>query len=152
MNIITKTAITLVASIMIQAPYALAKLPKNITAHFPSSTISTTGISIKAPDIAENGSIVSISIDSVEHKNNTHITELWLYDQKRKAPLAHYKLSENTSAEGLKSRYKLRETSVIYAVARLSDGSMMSGHKTIKITIGGCGGGGGELSANSTTR
>lgn len=151
MHIITKTTISLLASIIIQIPNALASLPKNIMDQFSSSSIVPSSITIKSPNIAENGAVVNISIDSIKVNNNAHVSELWLFDQLRKTPIAHYTLNKNTIAEGLKSRYKLMGTTVIYAVARLSDGSMISGQKAIKITIGGCGGTSGDLD-NAKTR
>jgi len=142
MKTIIKTSMTLLVSILIQLQPAAAMIPKNITDHFPSTRIATTGITIKAPAIAENGAVVNISIDSIHIKNNAHVIELWLFDHFRTTPIAHYTLGKNTLVEGLSSRYKLVGSSVIYAIARLSDGRLISGHKAIKITIGGCGNGG----------
>ena len=121
---------------------AFANLPKNITTKFPSNTITKGLITIKAPDIAENGAVVNVSIKNIQLPNkDLFVKEIWIFDHFRKSPLAHFKLHKNTLANGLSSRYKLVGSSVIYAIALLNDGSMISGEKAVKVTIGGCGGG-----------
>ncbi len=130
-----KTIIKLSAILMVVhlfVPSANANLPKNIIDAFPSATISISRIVLKAPDIAENGAVVNVIIQKVllQDKKLT-VREIWLFDHNRKTPISHYKLAENTLADGLATRYKLAGTSVIYAVALLSDGSMVSGAKKV---------------------
>jgi len=141
MKIIIRTIICLLMTILLPAHFVYANLPKNITTAFPSAKITSTGIVLNAPDIAENGAVVNISIKQISlHKENLHVREIWLFDQFRESPIAHYKLGPYALAEGISSRYKLIRSSVVYAIALLSDGSMISGSKLIKVTIGGCGG------------
>ncbi len=142
MKTIIQATISLLISILLSTNYVYANLPKNIIAAFPSANIAPSGIVLKAPDIAENGAVVNISIMQISvNKKNIHVKEIWLFDHSRPAPIAHYKLGPNALAEGISSRYKLIKSSVIYAIALLSDGTMISGNKAIKVTIGGCGGG-----------
>ena len=51
-------------------------------------------------------------------------------------------MNDVVSANALKTRVRLRESSNIYAVAVLSNGDIVAGERFVKVTIGGCGGGG----------
>lgn len=91
-------------------------------------------ISIKAPDIAENGAVVPVTIetgldaDSISilvEKNNTPLTSQW-------------NLADNTKGF-VSTRIKMGETSNVVAVVE-SGGKQYSARKEVKVTIGGCGG------------
>ena len=92
-------------------------------------------IEIKAPDIAENGAVVpvsvSTSIDGVEsisiisEKNNNPLTSAFVLSPR---------------AEGfVATRIKMGETSSVIAVVK-ANGTLYSTGKEVKVTIGGCGG------------
>jgi len=140
-----KTTLRLLASliyftVIIQLP-ANANIPDVIAQQFKPVTISQHRIIIKAPDIAENGSSVNVSISKIIGiPPGAYITELYLFDSFRKKPLATFKLSENTLVTDLRTRIKMQKTGHVYAIARLSNGLIISGSKQVKITIGGCGG------------
>jgi len=143
MKIISKMLLTLLVSYLLSVHTVFANLPKSILDTFPATTITKGKIIIKAPAIAENGAVVNISIDKILISDKSlHVTELWIFDHFRTKPMAHFRLGESALPNGLSSRYKLVGSSVVYAVALLSDGSMISGEKAVKVTIGGCGGGG----------
>jgi len=142
MKIINRNIFILILIQLLFLNNAFANLPKNITTTFPSSTITNGLITLKAPDIAENGAVVNVSIKNIQLPNkDLFVKEIWIFDHFRKLPMAHFKLNKNTLANGLSSRFKLVGSSVIYAIALLNDGSMISGEKAVKVTIGGCGGG-----------
>ncbi|MGB5260034.1 MAG: thiosulfate oxidation carrier protein SoxY [Gammaproteobacteria bacterium] len=92
-------------------------------------------IKIKAPDIAENGAVVPVSIttDIAGAKSISIITE------KNQTPLtASFDLG--TGAEGyVSTRVKMGKTSNLIAVVK-ADGKLYSAVKEVKVTIGGCGG------------
>ena len=98
--------------------------------HSPSGDIK-----IKAPDIAENGAVVPITV-STTLPNVSSITVLV---EKNPAPLAaNFELADN--AEGFVStRVKMGKTSDLIAVVKSGD-KLMSATKKVKVTIGGCGG------------
>lgn len=92
-------------------------------------------IEIKAPDIAENGAVVPVSIETsidgvesisiVAEKNNTPLTSTYVMSSR---------------AEGfVATRIKMSETSSVIAVVK-AGGSLYSTGKEVKVTIGGCGG------------
>ena len=107
-----------------------------LTGQFGSTDHSASDqIKIKAPDIAENGAVVPISVttDIAGAKIISIITE------KNQQPMtASFELG--TGAEGFVStRIKMGKTSNVIAVVK-ADGKLHSAVKEVKVTIGGCGG------------
>ena len=92
-------------------------------------------IKIKAPDIAENGAVVPVSVtvdmDGVE--------SISILAEKNAAPLtSSFRLGENTEPY-VATRIKMGKTSSVIAVAK-AGGKLYSAGKEVKVTIGGCGG------------
>ena len=92
-------------------------------------------IKIKAPDIAENGAVVPISvtadIDGAE--------SISIFAEKNATPLtASFTLGKGTEAY-VSTRIKMGKTSSVIAVVK-AGGKLMSAGKEVKVTIGGCGG------------
>jgi sulfur-oxidizing protein SoxY len=104
--------------------------------HGSTSTTASGKIKMKAPDIAENGAVVPVSVDATGLGSVSTITVI---AEKNGLPLAaSFDLGSN--AEGFVStRIKLSKTSKVVAVAK-SGGTLYSASKDIKVTIGGCGG------------
>ncbi|MDZ7663445.1 thiosulfate oxidation carrier protein SoxY [Thiohalophilus sp.] len=92
-------------------------------------------ISIKAPDIAENGAVVPVSVTT----GIAGIEEIAIIAEKNGSPLAaNFKLASN--AKGFVStRIKMAKTSNVIAVVK-AGGKAYSARKEVKVTIGGCGG------------
>jgi sulfur-oxidizing protein SoxY len=101
----------------------------NTTSHAMSDDIK-----IKAPDIAENGAVVPITVST-----SMKADSLAVLIKENPVPLAcSYDLGANT--EGFIScRVKMGKTSDLIAVVK-SGGKLHSAKKTVKVTIGGCGG------------
>lgn len=100
-----------------------------------SETIESEDIRIKAPDIAENGAVVPITVrfDIANAESVSIIAE------HNPAPLAaSFALSEHSG--GLVStRIKMGKTSPVHAIVKAGD-KLYHASKEIKVTIGGCGG------------
>ncbi len=100
-----------------------------------SATTETDKIRIKAPDIAENGAVVPITVkfDIANAESVSIIAE------HNPAPLAaSFELSD--SSGGLVStRIKMGKTSPVHAVVKAGD-TLYRASKEVKVTIGGCGG------------
>jgi sulfur-oxidizing protein SoxY len=92
-------------------------------------------ISIRAPDIAENGAVVPVSVTSTIDGAES----ISILAEKNAAPLtASFVLG--AGAEGFVStRIKMGKTSSIIAVVK-AGGKLYSTGKEVKVTIGGCGG------------
>ena len=103
--------------------------------HGTSTTKQTSDIKIKAPDIAENGAVVPITV-STKMSNVEAITVL--VDENPQPLVCNFSLASN--ATGFAStRIKMGKTSPVTAVIK-SGGKLYINSKTVKVTIGGCGG------------
>ncbi len=100
-----------------------------------ASHTASADITIKAPDIAENGAVVPISIST----GMSNVEAIAVFVKENPSPLAcNYNLGAKT--EGFVStRIKMGKTSELLAVVK-SGGKLFSASKTVKVTIGGCGG------------
>ena len=144
----------IILSVLTSLSYATQnQLPVCISKHYGGTTIASDQISLIAPDIAEDGSVVSIGIDKIKPlPKDTFIQEVSFYNEFRDEPLATFFLSKQMRGENLKTRIRLRESSNLYAVAKLDNGQLMGGKSFIKVTIGGCGGGGSGTSFSKTKK
>ena len=92
-------------------------------------------IKLKAPDIAENGAVVPITVTS-QIDGTTHMSILVA---KNNTPLTStYELGPTTEPF-ISTRVKMGKTSDVIAVVK-ADGKLYSTKKEVKVTIGGCGG------------
>ncbi len=100
-----------------------------------SETSPSDAIKIKAPDIAENGAVVPITVDS----SLNGIESIAIIASANGTPLvASFNLGEG--AQGFVStRIKMGKTGDVIAVCK-AGGKMFSARKGVKVTIGGCGG------------
>ena len=100
-----------------------------------ANTTSSGDIKVKAPDIAENGAVVPITVTS----NISGTESISVLVPKNNTPLAaSFNLGNN--AEGFVStRIKMSQTSDVVVVVK-AGGKLYSAKKEVKVTIGGCGG------------
>ncbi len=103
--------------------------------------LGTTGpadskeITIKAPDIAENGSVVPVEVTS----SIAGTTSIAILAEKNATPLVgSYNLSGGTEGY-ISTRIKMGQTSLVRAVVN-AGGKSYTAAKEVKVTIGGCGG------------
>jgi len=147
------TALQLLLGLLVFTQYAHANIPDAINKQFAPATIEEKFLQIRAPDIAENGAVVPISItDFTLNQPGVHVTKISFFrSDKPGAPIATFKLSPQAAVKGISTRIKLPGTTTVYVVATLSDGRVVATHKLIKVTVGGCGGGGGSASYQGGT-
>jgi sulfur-oxidizing protein SoxY len=99
------------------------------------ATSPSADIKIKAPDIAENGAVVPVTVTS----SIPGITDIAIIVEKNGTPLAaNFKLS-GSSKGFIATRIKMGKTSNVIAVVK-AGGKAYSARKDVKVTIGGCGG------------
>jgi len=98
-------------------------------------TEASSDITVKAPDIAENGAVVPITVSSTI----AGASSIALFAEQNASPLsATFDLAEGTEAF-VSTRIKMAKTSNVLAVVK-ADGKLYSAKKEVKVTIGGCGG------------
>ena len=96
---------------------------------------ASTKIKLKAPDIAENGAVVPVTVTSSIDKTET----ISILVSKNAQPLsATFNLGAKTHGY-VSTRLKMGKTSDVIAIVK-ADGKLYSATKQVKVTIGGCGG------------
>jgi len=106
-----------------------------LKALYGKSAEASDKVSLDAPEIAENGAVVPVSVAS-SLPNVTGIAVLVLENPNTLA--AAYKVPAGTNAT-VASRLKMAKTSKVVAVVE-SGGKLYSASKEVKVTVGGCGG------------
>mgnify|MGYP001186443829 CR=1 FL=1 len=99
-------------------------------------------VTIELPEIAENGNTVpySISVDS-PMTDADYVKSVHVLSSGNPAPtIATFNFTPLAGEAKVASRMRLAKTQDIYAIAELSNGTMLMGKRTVKVTIGGCGG------------
>ena len=112
------------------------KLDSAATAIAGSVGESSGDIKIKAPDIAENGAVVPITVDASGISDATRIS---VFTEKNKFPLtASFDLLDGAVAF-VSTRIKMGKSSDVVALVE-AGGKVLKAKKHIKVTQGGCGG------------
>ena len=96
---------------------------------------AASGIDLTAPEIAENGNTVPISVDA---PGAVAVTILAAGN-----PLpgvATFNFGDGAGSQSATTRIRLAGTQDVIAVAKMAGGSFAAVSKTVKVTIGGCGG------------
>jgi len=99
------------------------------------STSPSDAIKIKAPDIAENGAVVPVTVSTTL----ADVTSISILASANPSPLAASFDLGAGAAGFVSTRIKMGKTGDIVAVVK-SGGSLHSNRKGVKVTIGGCGG------------
>jgi len=98
-------------------------------------TTPSKDITIKAPDIAENGAVVPVSVST----DMDGVESITLLVEKNASPLAAVFHLSKDSLPDVSTRVKMGKTSDVIAVVK-ANGKLFSARKGVKVTIGGCGG------------
>jgi len=98
-------------------------------------------VTISLPEIAENGATVpvGISVDSAQTADS-YVKHIHVLAEGNPSPET---ISFNLTATGkaeVNTRIRLGKTQNVVVAAVMSDGSVMTAKKEVKVTIGGCGG------------
>ena len=119
-----------------KAAFEATELDAALTSAFGSTNLTeSSDIKLKAPDIAENGAVVPITVTS----NIAGTETISIIVPNNSNPLtASFTLSSNS--EGFVStRIKMGKTSDVVVVVK-ANGKLYTAKKEVKVTIGGCGG------------
>ena len=99
-----------------------------------ASTEASEKITVKAPDIAENGAVVPVTVTTELAAESIAVVAA-----ENPSPLAaKFELAPKTEGY-VSTRIKMGKTGDVIAVVK-SDGKLYSARKGVKVTIGGCGG------------
>jgi len=91
-------------------------------------------VTLRAPDIAENGAVVPITVET----NMSDVKQIAILVEGNPQPLVT-NFDVSGAAPFLSTRIRMGETSDVYGVVQTGAG-VFEAHKEVKVTIGGCGG------------
>jgi sulfur-oxidizing protein SoxY len=102
---------------------------------YDSAPNASAEVTLKAPDIAENGAVVPISVKS----DLADVKTIAIFVADNPTPLAaQFFIPAGTKAD-VSCRIRMGKTSAVTAVVETATGNF-SASKEVKVTIGGCGG------------
>ena len=139
------TALGVAAAILVVPLKAFAARPKAafgaekyddvMNTLYNSTTTDSSHVSIKAPDIAENGAVVPITVKT----DLANAESVSIIVPNNPNPLAASFELTPSSGGLVSTRIKMAKTSDVHAVVK-AGGKLYSASKEVKVTIGGCGG------------
>lgn len=102
----------------------------------------TGKITLTAPEIAENGNTVPITIEVDSAMTDGDLVEsvLILAEDNPAPEVATFHFTALSGAAVATTRIRLAKTQSVIALAKMADGSVYMDKKIVKVTIGGCGG------------
>ena len=122
---------------------AMAAMGEELITKFTGGATATAGtITLGAPEIAENGNTVPIEISVASAMSaDSYVAEVIVVATGNPSPeVVTFKFTPSSGEAKASTRIRLAKTQDLIAVAKMSDGSFFTDSKTVKVTIGGCGG------------
>jgi sulfur-oxidizing protein SoxY len=106
-----------------------------IEAFTGGADMGNEGITLTAPEIAENGNTVPIEVSA------TGASEIMILALGNPTPpVGTFKFGPLAASQSASTRIRLAGTQDVVAIAKMADGSFVQASSTVKVTIGGCGG------------
>jgi sulfur-oxidizing protein SoxY len=129
-------AMGLGAAVVTVLPFRVSAAADDKIAEFSGGAeMSDGGITLTAPEIAENGNTVPISVEA------PGATAILVLAMGNPTPgVATFNFGPMAGSQSASTRIRLAGTQDVVAVAKLADGSFAKASSTVKVTIGGCGG------------
>ncbi|MDX1742892.1 MAG: thiosulfate oxidation carrier protein SoxY [Ruegeria sp.] len=106
-----------------------------IAAFTGGADVADGGVTLTAPEIAENGNTVPIEVSAPGAASI-----LILAAGNPEPGVATFNFGPLAASQAASTRIRLAGTQDVIAVAKMADGSFAKASATVKVTIGGCGG------------
>ncbi len=103
---------------------------------------TTSKIAIGLPEIAENGSIVplSVSVDAPMSADH-YVSEVLVLAEHNPAPeVVKFDFTPTSGKAEVSTRIRLAKSQNVIVVAKTSRGEFFTNRRFVKVTVGGCGG------------
>ena len=125
-----------------QAAPEIIDIKDKLRTTFGSRKVEMSHVDMKTPIIAENGAVVPIKISSdLPMNSGDYVKRIYIFADKNHNPfIASMDLTPANGKAALALRIKMRQTSQVRAILETSNGKLYGSTKTVKVTIGGCGG------------
>ena len=118
-----------------KAAFETKSVAETVKALGGGASTESKEIQITAPDIAENGAVVPVSVDS--RLARTQAIAIMI-EKNPNTLSATFEIPDGTDPF-VTTRVKMGETSNVYALVK-ADGKYYYAPKEVKVTLGGCGG------------
>ncbi len=106
-----------------------------VMAYTGGSDVLEGGVTLDAPEIAENGNTVPIRVSAEGAE------EIVVFAIGNPNPgVATFRFGPLAGSQEASTRIRLAETQDVVAIAKMSDGTFHRAVREVKVTIGGCGG------------
>lgn len=115
---------------------SIEKKAKELTAAIKSAQAGA--FKIKAPNVAENGAVVPVTLDASKMDGVEEVSILVPGNPGQ--PLAVSFSTMNDSKAYISTRIKMGKTSPVVFLVKTNNGKYYKKEKEVKVTIGGCGG------------
>ena len=92
-------------------------------------------VTIKLPEIAENGRTVPLTVSVDGAAKSIHVAS----ELNPNPEVVSFNIMDGAKAD-VSTRIRLGQTQNVVAAAVMADGSIITGSQSVKVTIGGCGG------------
>jgi sulfur-oxidizing protein SoxY len=124
------------------ASAAVEDTEKRIMEFTGGKTPEAGKITLTAPEIAENGNTVpiSVSVESAMTDGDMVQSVMILAEGNPNPEVATFNFTAMSGTAAATTRMRLAKTQNVIAVAKMADGSVFMDKKEVKVTIGGCGG------------
>ena len=134
---------TMAAALVARNAFATADQAKEwLAGHHAKGTPKDGKITLKAPEIAENGNAVplTVSVES-EMSEKSYVKAIYIAADGNPNPgVAVFEMTPRSGKAEVALRLRLQQTEKIVVVAEMNDGALYSASREVKVTIGGCGG------------
>ncbi len=138
-----RTALAAIAGVIVaRNASATPEQTKDWLATQAKGTRKEGKITLKAPEIAENGNAVPVTV-SVESEmtDKSFVKAIYIAaDGNPNPPVATYEFTPLAGKAEIQLRVRLAQTQKLVVVAEMNDGTLYTASREIKVTIGGCGG------------
>ncbi|MDH5797024.1 MAG: thiosulfate oxidation carrier protein SoxY [Paracoccaceae bacterium] len=114
---------------------AIAAAEDNIAAFTGGAEMGTGGLTLTAPEIAENGNTVPIAVSAPGA-----VAIMVLATGNPNPAVGTFNFGALAGSQSASTRIRLAGTQDVVAIAKMADGSFVQASQTVKVTIGGCGG------------
>ena len=124
------------AAVSLTGVPAFASLTDDAIAAFTGGAeMGEGGVTLTAPEIAENGNTVPIAVSAPGAASI-----MLLADGNPVPAVATFNFGPLAASQSASTRIRLAGTQNVIAIAKMSDGSFQMAKANVKVTIGGCGG------------
>ncbi len=114
---------------------AAAMVDDKIAAFTGGADVGEGGLTLTAPEIAENGNTVPVEVSAPGA-----VSILLLAAGNPNPDVCTFNFGPLAGAQSASTRIRLARTQEVVAVAKMADGSFVRAAQEVKVTIGGCGG------------